>query len=59
MPKKEVAPSPNRQIEAKSHSIGGTNADDEEKKKMHRELHSLIDKYEEIAKKMGPSSSLN
>lgn len=40
-------------------SVNGVAEDDEEKKRMCHRLHSLMNKYEEIARKKGVSSSIN
>lgn len=51
-------PSQSEQSEGEAQSAGGTNGEELEKKKLHDELRSLVDKYEEIAKKMEGSSSV-
>lgn len=53
------APDHNKQLEGEAHSAGGTNAKEEEKKKLHDELCTLVNKYKEMARKMGGSSSID
>lgn len=55
--REEAEPSQNEH--AKPRSTEETDADKEERRKMHQELHSLMKKYEEMAKKMGASLSVD
>lgn len=49
---------PNQNEHAKPQSVGGTYTSEEEGRKIHYELCSLMDKYEEIAKRMRASLSV-
>lgn len=40
-------------------SAGKADVDEEERRKIHHKLHRLIDKYEEMAKRMRVSSSID
>lgn len=48
----------NEQIEVDAQSAWGVNAEELEKKRLHDELRSLVDKYEEMSRKIGGSSSV-
>lgn len=56
--REDTAPSHNKQAEAKSQSIGKPIFYDDEKKRMHHDLRSLMDNYEEMANRIGVSSSI-
>lgn len=45
-------------MEGDAHSVGGMNAKELEKKRLHDKLRSLVDKYEEMTRKIGGSSSI-
>lgn len=55
----DVAPSHNEQTKADSREQAKPRFDDEEKKKMYDELCNLMEKYEEITRRIGASSSIN
>lgn len=44
-------PSQSKQLEGDAHTAGGMNTKEAEKKKLHNESCSLVDKYEKKAKK--------
>lgn len=48
-----------KRTEGDAHRAEGTNTKELEKKKLHDELRSLIDKNKEMAKKMGESTSMD
>lgn len=52
-------PNHSKQPEGEAHSTGGMNTEEIENKKLHDELCGLNDKYEEMARKMEGSSSID
>lgn len=50
---------PSQNKRAKSRSTEGIDIDEEERTKMYHKLHSLMDKYKEMAKRMGALSSID
>lgn len=48
----------NKHIEGGEHIIEGVDNDEVNKKRVHDKLHNLTDRYKEIAKKIGGSSTV-